>query len=197
MTSSNSMKLGIFGGTFNPIHMGHLLIADAAAEALKLDRVIFIPSATPPHKQPRVLADARHRLRMVKLAIHGNPRFGCSDIEVRRSGPSYSVETLRQLRHAMPRATFYFLIGADSLRELHMWREAPALARLCEFICVARPGERMPPPRLRGLRVHKLLGHPADISSSDVRERLARGASVRYLVPDAVRRYIQKTGLYR
>lgn len=191
------MKLGILGGTFNPIHQGHLLIADAAAEALELDRVIFIPSATPPHKRPRVLADARHRLRMVKLAIHNNPRFGCSDIEVRRGGPSYSVETLRQLRHAMPRAEFYFLIGADSLRELHLWREAPALVRLCEFICVARPGERMPQPRLRGLRVHKLLGHPADISSSDIRNRLARGASVRYLVPDAVRRYIQKTGLYR
>lgn len=191
------MKLGIFGGTFNPIHLGHLLIAEAAAEALELDRVIFIPSATPPHKRPRVLADARHRLRMVKLAIHGNPRFGCSDIEVRRGGPSYSVETLRQLRHAMPRAKFYFLIGADSLRELHKWREAAELARLCEFICVARPGERTPPARLRGLRVHKLPGHPADISSSDIRDRLASGASVRYLVPETVQRYIQKTGLYR
>ncbi|MBI5683898.1 MAG: nicotinate-nucleotide adenylyltransferase [Verrucomicrobia bacterium] len=191
------MKLGIFGGTFNPIHLGHLLIAEAAAEALELDRVIFIPCSTPPHKQPRVLADARHRLRMVKFAIQGNPRFGCSDIEVRRGGPSYSVETLRQLRHAMPRAKFYFLIGADSLRELHKWREAEELARLCEFICVARPGERTPSARLRGLRVHKLSGHPADISSSDIRDRLAKGASVRYLVPEAVQRYIHKTGLYR
>ena len=190
------MKLGIFGGTFNPIHMGHLLIADAAAEALELDRVIFIPAATPPHKRPPVLAEARHRLRMVKLAIHGNPRFGCSDMEMRRGGPSYSVETLRQLLHAMPRAKFYFLIGTDSLNELHTWREASELARLCEFICVARPGERLARTRLRGVRVHRLPGHPADISSSDIRDRLARGASVRYLVPDAVQRYIQKTGLY-
>jgi nicotinate-nucleotide adenylyltransferase len=191
------MKLGIFGGTFNPIHVGHLLIADAAAEALELDRVIFIPCATPPHKHPQVLADARHRLRMVKLAIRGNARFGCSDIELRRGGPSYSVETLRQLKHAMPRARFYFLIGTDSLRDLHNWREAAALVQLCEFICVARPGERTPSTRLRGLRVHKLPGHPADISSSDIRNRLARGASVRYLMPEAVQRYIQKTGLYR
>lgn len=190
------MKLGIFGGTFNPIHMGHLLIAEAAAEALELDRIIFIPCATPPHKHPRMLAEARHRLRMVKLAIQGNPRFGCSDIEVRRGGPSYSVETLRQLRHAMPRGKFYFLIGADSLRELHKWREAAELARLCEFICVARPGEQAR-AKLRGLRVHKLPGHPADISSSDIRERLARGASIRYLVPEIVQRYIHKTGLYR
>ena len=190
------MKLGIFGGTFNPIHWGHLLIAEAAAEALELDRIIFIPCATPPHKQPRVLADARHRLRMVKLAIQGNPRFGCSDIEIRRGGPSYSVETLRQLRHAMPHARFYFLIGADSLRELPKWREAPALARLCEFICVARPGKRKPRTRLRGLRVQELPGHPADISSSDIRVRLARGASVRYLVPEVVRRYIEKKRLY-
>ena len=190
------MKLGIFGGTFNPIHMGHLLIADAAAEALELDRVIFIPAATPPHKRPPVLAEARHRLRMVKLAIHGNPRFGCSDMEMRRGGPSYSVETLRQLHHAMPRAKFYFLIGTDSLNELHTWREASELARLCEFICVARPGEQMARPRLRGVCVHRLPGHPADISSSDIRDRLARGASVHYLVPDAVRRYIEKTGLY-
>ena len=143
-----------------------------------------------------VLAEARHRLRMVKLAIHGNPRFGCSDMEMRRGGPSYSVETLRQLLHAMPRAKFYFLIGTDSLNELHTWREASELARLCEFICVARPGERLARTRLRGVRVHRLPGHPADISSSDIRDRLARGASVRYLVPDAVQRYIQKTGLY-
>ena len=191
------MKLGIFGGTFNPIHMGHLLIAEAAAEALELDRVIFIPAATPPHKRPRVLAEARHRLRMVKLAIQGNPRFGCSDIEIRRGGPSYSVETLRQLRHAMPRAEYYFLIGADSLRELHTWREASELAELCEFICVARPGERATRARLRGGHVRRRPGHPAGNSSSDIRDRIARGASVRYLVPDAVRRYIQKTGLYR
>ena len=97
----------------------------------------------------------------------------------------------------MPRATFYFLIGTDSLNELHLWREAAELTKLCEFICVERPGERRARPRLRGVRVHRLSGHPADISSSDIRDRIAAGASVRYLLPDAVRRHIQKTGLYR
>jgi nicotinate-nucleotide adenylyltransferase len=191
------MRLGIFGGTFNPIHLGHLLIAEDAASAFKLDRVVFIPSATPPHKRPRVLAAATDRLRMVKLAIQGNPRFACSDMEVRRGGASYSVETLRQLRGVMPRAQFYFIIGSDSLHELHKWKEAAALPGLCEFICVTRPGERVARTRLRKARVHRLTGHPADISSSDIRQRLARGGSVRYLVPEAVRRFLERHRLYR
>ncbi|MBI5396659.1 MAG: nicotinate-nucleotide adenylyltransferase [Verrucomicrobia bacterium] len=191
------MKLGIFGGTFNPVHLGHLLIAEDAAEAFKLDRVVFVPSATPPHKRPRVLAPAAHRVRMVKLAIQGNSRFTCSDIEVRRGGPSYSVETLRHLRAAMPRAQFYFIIGTDSLRELHRWKEAPDLVKLCEFICLTRPGERVARCRLRGARVRRLTGHPTDVSSTDIRNRLARGATIRYLVPDAVRRYIERHRLYR
>lgn len=190
------MRLGIFGGTFNPIHLGHLLIAEDAAEAFHLDRVVFVPSATPPHKRPRVLAPAAQRMRMVKFAIQGNNRFTCSDIEVRRGGPSYSVETLRHLRGAMPRAEFFFLIGSDSLRELHKWKEAPELVKLCEFICVTRPGERVGRTRLRGARIHKLTGHPADVSSTDIRNRAARGATIRYLVPDAVRRYIERHRLY-
>lgn len=191
------MKLGIFGGTFNPIHLGHLLIAEDAAEAFQLDRVVFIPSAAPPHKRPRVLAPAADRLRMVKLAIQGNSRFTCSDIEVRRAGPSYSVETLRHLRSAMPQARFFFIIGADSLRELHRWKEAAELVKLCEFICLARPGQRVARARLRGARIHKLTGHPADVSSTDIRRRAARGDTIRYLVPDAVRRYIERHRLYR
>ncbi len=191
------MRLGIFGGTFNPIHLGHLLIAEDAAEAFHLDRVVFIPSATPPHKRPRVIAPAPHRMRMVKLAIQGNTRFTSSDIEVRRGGPSYSVETLRHLRAAMPRAEFFFLIGTDSLRELHKWKEAPALVNLCEFICVTRPGERVARCRLRGARVRRLTGHPTDVSSTDIRNRLTHGGTIRYLVPDAVRRYIERCRLYR
>lgn len=191
------MKLGIFGGTFNPVHLGHLLIAEDAAEAFQLDRVVFIPSATPPHKRPRVLAPAPQRMRMVKLAIQGNNRFTASDIEIRRGGPSYSVETLRHLRGAMPRAQFYFIIGTDSLRELHKWKEASELVGLCEFICVTRPGERVARCRLRGARIHKLTGHPADVSSTDIRNRAARGATIRYLVPDSVRRHIERHRLYR
>jgi len=191
------MRLGIFGGTFNPIHLGHLLIAADAAEAFHLDRVVFIPAATPPHKRPRVLAPAAQRLRMVKLAIRGNPRFTCSDIEVRRGGPSYSVETLRHLRSAMPRARFFFIIGSDSLRELHRWKEARELVKLCEFICVTRPGERIARCRLRGARIHRLTGHPANVSSTDIRNRVARGATTRYLLPDAVRRHIERHRLYR
>ena len=190
------MRLGIFGGTFNPIHLGHLIIAESAAEALQLDRVVFIPCAQPPHKSPRLLATAPHRLRMAKLAIQGNPRFTCSDIEIRRGGPSYSVETMRHLRTAMPKAQFYFIIGSDSLRELHTWREAEALAELCQFISVTRPGEAISRCRLK-VKVHRLEGHPVAIASSEIRSRLALGKSVRYLVPDAVRRYIERHRLYR
>jgi nicotinate-nucleotide adenylyltransferase len=196
--------IGIFGGTFNPIHVGHLLTAQDALEQMDLERVIFIPSATPPHKVVDKLASARDRLRMIKLAIRGHDRFDVDDIEIKRGGKSYSVDTLTQLKRRHPRAELFFIIGADSLQELHLWREVARLVTLCTFVTVPRPGFKPEPvidPRLdaatrRRLRQHVLRGHPCDIASRDIRTRVARGRSIRYLVPDTVRRYIARCRLY-
>ncbi len=191
------MRIGILGGTFNPIHTGHLIVAQDALEAARLDRVIFIPSATPPHKRLEGNVSAAHRLRMVKLAIAGDKRFAADDLEIKRGGKSYSVDTLVELRRRYRRAEFYFIIGADSLSELHRWKDARRLVKLCRFLAVARPGFAPNPARLPGLRYRRLRAHPCAIASSDIRRRLARGQSIRYLVPDAVVRYIRTHKLYQ
>jgi len=198
-------RVGILGGTFNPIHLGHLLIAQDAMEQLGLDRVKFIPSATPPHKTVEKLASERDRLRMIVLAIRGNARFEADDIEIRRGGKSYSVDTLTELRRREPRTNFYFIIGSDSLRELHLWREVQLLVTLCTFVTVSRPGFEPKPvvdPRLdaatrRRLRQHVLWGHACDVASRDIRARVASGRSIRYLVSDAVHAYIRRRRLYQ
>jgi nicotinate-nucleotide adenylyltransferase len=198
-------RIGILGGTFNPIHLGHLLIAQDAMEQMALDRVKFIPSATPPHKTAEVLAGERDRLQMIRLAIRGNDRFELDDIEIRRGGKSYSVDTLMELRRRNPKADFYFIIGADSLGELHLWREAQRLVRLCTFVTVPRPGfeakpvvdRRLDAASRKRLRQHVLRGHPCGIASREIRSRVASGRSIRYLVPDAVTEYIRRHGLYQ
>lgn len=198
-------RIGILGGTFNPIHLGHLLIAQDAMEQMGLDRVKFIPSATPPHKAVNKLASERDRLRMIALAIHSNSRFEVDEIEIRRGGKSYSVDTLKELRRREPRADFYFIIGADSLRELHLWREVQLLVKLCTFVTVPRPGFDPKPvidPRLdaatrRRLRQHVLRGHACNIASREIRARVASGRSIRYLVDDAVHSYIRRRRLYQ
>ncbi len=198
-------RIGVLGGTFNPIHLGHLLIAQDAMEQLGLDRVRFIPSATPPHKTVDKLASERDRLRMIALAIRGNVRFEVDDIETKRGGISYSVDTLTELRRREPRTDFYFIIGADSLRELHLWREVQRLVRLCTFVTVPRPGfdpkpvidQRLDAATRRRLRQHVLRGHACDVASHEIRARVASGRSIRYLVPDAVHGYIRRRRLYQ
>ena len=198
-------RIGVLGGTFNPIHVGHLLMAQDALEQMGLERVIFIPSATPPHKTVDKLASARDRLQMIKLGIRGNSRFEVDDIEIDRGGKSYSVDTLTQLKHRHSHADFFFIIGADSLRELHLWREVARLVNLCTFVTVPRPGFDPKPvvdPRLdaatrRRLRQHVLRCHACDIASRDIRARVSVGQSIRYLVPEAVRLYIARRRLYR
>jgi nicotinate-nucleotide adenylyltransferase len=203
--ATNGKRIGILGGTFNPIHLGHLLIAQDALEQLRLDCVKFIPTAMPPHKQYEGNVPAAKRLAMVRLAVRGNPRFEVDDLEIRRGGTSYTVDTLMELRRRNPRARWFFIIGADSLRELHRWREVRSLVRLCSFVTLARPGFDSRPvldPALdaatrRRLRQHALRGHACQIASRDIRARVARGRSIRYLVPDAVFRYIGLHKLYR
>ena len=172
---------------------------------MRLDCVKFIPSATPPHKAVDSLASERDRMRMIQLAIRGHDGFESDDIEIKRGGKSYSVDTLMELRQRDPRADFYFIIGADSLCELHLWHEVERLVRLCTFVTVPRPGFEPKPvvdPRLaaatrRRLRQHVLRGHACDIASREIRSRVASGRSIRYLVPDAVYEYIRRRKLYQ
>ena len=200
-------KLGILGGSFNPIHLGHLVLAEAAREALGLDRVIFIPAKLPPHKRAASLAGGADRLAMVRLAVAGNPAFAVSDIELRRPGVSYSVDTVRALREKLGAGTaIYFLIGMDTVAELATWREIARLARLCKFVPLSRPGHSSPDAAaleraLGKVPARAVLKRALDmpligISSSEIRRRVAEGRTIRYRVPDAVAAYIRRKRLY-
>lgn len=191
-----SERVGIFGGTFNPVHTGHLIAARDVFEQLRLDVLKLVPCALPPHKSAPALAPANHRLAMLRAAVRGQNGFEVDDIEIRRGPPSYSVDTLRELRCRYPRAQFFFVIGSDSLPELTLWRESAALFQFCTFAVVTRPGYE--PAKLpAGARCRFVRGHACEISSSDIRSRLARGADVRWLVPDAVFRYIRRVKPYQ
>jgi nicotinate-nucleotide adenylyltransferase len=187
-------RLGVLGGSFNPIHLGHLVIAERAVEALALDRLLLIPSADTPLKDRRTLAQARHRLAMARLAVRGNADLAVSDVEIRRGGTTYTVDTIEALRPLFREC--FLIIGADSVASLPKWRRIRDLAKLVTFAIADRPGFENPaaPGYVRRIRV------PAprlDISASDLRRRIARGLSVRHLVPAAVERYIRSHGLYR
>lgn len=210
------MNLGVFGGTFNPVHLAHLRVAEEVRETLALARVLWVPSGDPPHK-PRPRVAAAHRLEMVRRATASNPSFEVLDLEVRRDGPSYSLDTLDALRAAHPNARLWFILGVDALEEIQTWHRPEALFERASFAVVPRPGtaprplaERLGGTLARAFRPgpHGLehpSGHvlrevpvsPLAISASDVRRRIARGASVRYLVPEAVVEYIEKHRLYR
>ncbi|HLY08532.1 MAG TPA: nicotinate-nucleotide adenylyltransferase [Planctomycetota bacterium] len=187
------MRLGLLGGSFNPIHHGHLITAVRAAEAAKLDRVLFIPAAVSPLKSARGLAPDRDRWALVQAAIRGNPLFGACDLELRRGGVSYSVDTLRELQRTTG-ARLYWILGTDAARLLSKWKSIDEVRRLATFLIVARPGDSPPPKRPKQVIIRAPL---VDISSSEIRQRLHKGLSVRYLVPDAVHRLLMRKGLYR
>lgn len=189
-------RVGLFGGTFDPPHLGHLMLAEWARTRLRLDRVVFMPAGTPPHKRGRRLTDAAHRLAMTRLAVRGNPAFVVSAFEARRAGSSFTVDTLRHLRARQPGADLYLLMGADSLEDFPAWYEPGEIARLATLVVAARPGPALDPARARE-RVVRLDNPPVAISSSALRARARAGHSLRYLVPDAVAAYVAKHGLYR
>ena len=199
-------RIGIMGGTFNPIHNGHLIIAEDVREKAGLDKVLFIPSGQPPHKPGCEVADAEHRFEMVRLAVSSNPYFEASRIEIDRNGLTYTINTLQELREDYGEETaIYFIVGADVVHELVTWREYEKVFRLCEFIAVLRPGydeagfneaiHRI--STRKGARIHPVPSHLVDISSTDIRERCRKGRSIKYLVPGSVERYIYEKGLYR
>jgi nicotinate-nucleotide adenylyltransferase len=196
------MRLGLYGGTFDPIHLGHLILAEQCREACALDRVWLIVAGSPPHK-PGGRTPVGHRLEMVRVAIAGHPAFAASDIEAKRPGPHYSVETLEAIRRDHPDDELFFLIGADSLADLPTWREPERIARLATIVVVNRPGiEEADPERLPdfGPGSHPFIWvsiPSVGIASSDLRRRLAEGRSIRYMVPRGVEAYVEAHELYR
>ena len=183
----------LFGGSFDPVHVGHLIVAEAAADGLGA-RVRFLPAREQPFKRAAHVATGEQRLAMLELAIPGNPRFAVEPIELGLPAPSYTVLTLRALAQREPGNRFTLLLGADAARDLPAWYEVEALPALADVVVFARPG--VPPPR--HALVRRVIEVPAvDISATAVRARVARGLSIRYLVPDAVAEYIAAHGLYR
>ena len=198
------MRLGIFGGTFDPIHNGHLIVAERVGTEMRLDQVIFIPAGQPWFKEGQTVTDAKHRLEMTRLAVADNPHFAVSDVEVRRDGPTYTVDTLTELRGEVGDGIqFYFILGIDALNELHRWRKPCDVLDLATLVGVTRPGaETVDRAALDSIRegasdeVVIVDGPLVDISAADVRRRMANGLSVRGMLPGAVEEYIERHSLY-
>ncbi len=197
-------RLGILGGTFDPIHHGHLVAAQEAHAQLDLDQLLFVPAGNPHHKSQQSLAAPRHRLRMLELAIAGRPAFGISSVDLDRPGPCYSLDTLRVLRAEMgPAAEFFFVMGSDSLHDMRNWHQPRQILELCNLAVVRRQGVTPDLVALEGqlpgltARLHWIDMPELAISSSDLRWRVRHGRPICYLVPPAVERYIAEHGLYR
>lgn len=198
------MGIGVIGGTFDPIHIGHLIIAEEARVQLGLERVIFIPAGLPPHKLDWEISQAEHRLAMVELAIASNPRFSISRIDIERSGPCYTVDTIELLQKELgPGEEVHFIIGSDSLSEILTWHEPERLINLCYLAVVKRPGYEVDLEELEELlpgissRVRFIDAPLVGVSSTDIRRRVREGLSIKYQVPEKVEEYIYKHGLYR
>lgn len=196
-------RVGIFGGTFDPIHMGHLIVAETIMDEFHLDKVVFIPAAVPPHKLDKQISPAKHRYMMTMLATCSNPRFQVSDMEMHRQGPSYSRDTLAQLIEEHGSDTeFYFIVGADSVENLHTWNRIDELLTMCHFIGASRPGcmpdmekiaQRFGP---LAEKIHCLETPELEISSTEIRHRVGQKRTIRYIVPETVEQYIYKEKLY-
>jgi nicotinate-nucleotide adenylyltransferase len=194
------MKIGIFGGTFNPPHIGHLIVAERIREEAKLDKVIFIPCSSPPHKQEKSylsqIASPEHRFEMVKIAIRNNPFFEVSDIEIKRGGVSYTIDTINQLTKESQTDEFYLLIGADQFKEFHTWKEPYEIVKKAKLIVFNRPNYTIPDTEFS--KFAEFITVPnIEISASSIRERVRNGKSIKYLVPAEVEEYIYANGLYR
>ena len=190
------MKIGIFGGTFDPPHIGHLIAAQDACVQLALDRVLFVPAGQPPHKLDQKVSPPELRLEMLMAALADDERFQVSQVELRRAGPSYMVDTLRELRRDFSGDDLFLLLGADQVRELHTWREPEEVARLAHIVLISRTGV-VAVPQLQVLVGQSIEVTRIDVSATQIRNRIAAGQSIRYLVPAAVEQIIHRRGLYQ
>jgi nicotinate-nucleotide adenylyltransferase len=193
---SEVKRLGIFGGSFDPVHLGHLLVACAAREEMGLDQVIFVPAKRSPFKQSVEPASDKLRLRMLRLALAGRWWCEVNDAELRRSGVSYTIDTVRALKHACGDAHLFLLIGQDHLAALPEWREVESLCKLVEFVVVPRPGDASHAEPMAGIRLHRLNGWPIRVSSSQIRGRVRARLPVDHLLPVGVADVIRDNGLY-
>lgn len=198
-------RIGVLGGTFDPPHVGHLWLATLAADAIGLDRVLFMPASTPPHKGGQLVSRGTDRLLMTRLAISGDPCFELSPIEMERPGPSYTIDSIDELERLYAgQAQLYLLMAADSLNAIDTWREPDRLLERIEWVVGPRPGSELPDRSAleerfgeRASRIHLLQGPSLDVSSSEIRRRVAAGHAIRYLVPRGVEELIVDRGLYR
>jgi len=188
------MKIGILGGTFNPIHIGHLILAEEIREKLRLDKVIFVPTYIPPHKKSKNIAPASDRYAMIKAVIRSNKYFDVSDIEIKRKGQSYTIDTLREFKKKYPKDDMYFITGSDLLNYLEEWKDLKQVISLVKFVVATRPGYPLEdiPSYIKTVAIRAV-----DVSAFEVRHCVKRRTSFRYLVPDAVFNYITKRKLYR
>lgn len=192
------MKIGLMGGSFDPVHFGHLVAAQDAVEQHQLDRLILVPASQAPLKSEPVRSTGEDRVQMLRLATDWDQRFEVSDFEVRRGGVSYTIDSARHFRALFPDDRLFWIIGGDQLPKLHRWRQIDALAQLVEFIFLERPGHApKPAPVVPGLRLHRCDGHLIEISSTELRERVRKGLSLDYFVPHKAIVYIHRNQLYR
>lgn len=197
-------RIGIMGGTFDPIHYGHLVTAERARGDYELDQVLFLPSGTPPHKPLDQVTDVKHRYMMTVLATLTNPYFEVSRVDIDREGKSYTIDTLRILKSIYPESELFFITGADAILEIMSWKNPERLLELSEFIAATRPGFCLENSsqqvvewfKRNNKRLHLLQVPAMAISSTDIRSRVAQGQSIRYLVPEVVEHYIKKNRLY-
>lgn len=202
-TMVKEKRIGVMGGTFNPIHLGHLLIAEVSRETFALDKVIFVPAAHPPHKHADVL-EAHHRYTMVEVAVLDNPYFTISDIEMKREGPSYTIDTIRAFREEYGADTrFFFIAGTDTIQDLPNWKYIDELLEMCDFIGVVRPdgSDEIEPVlayfgELGRQKIHRLEVPSFKISATELRQRLRTGRTVRYMMPKSVVDYIKNHDIY-
>lgn len=188
------MKIGILGGTFNPIHLGHLILAEEVREKLSLGRIIFVPAYLPPHKDNSDIAPAKDRFSMVTLAIKENKFFCVSDIEIKRDGRSYTIDTLSEFKRRYPQDEVYFIIGSDLLKYLDEWKDLSEIIKMVKFVVATRPGyplEKIP------AYISTIPIRAVDISAFEIRQAIKEKRSFRYLVADAVYKYIIRRGLYK
>ena len=205
------MRIGIYGGSFNPVHLGHLIAAECCREQARLDRVLFMPAATPPHKQGQLLADAADRVAMLTLAVGGHEAFAVSTIEVDRGGVSYTVDTLAVLAQRHPHDTLVLMLGPDALAQLPTWREPQTIADRCELVAVERErlddvaaiardaglADLLGQERLAALIAARVRMPAIGVRASDLRAAVAAGTSIRYRTPRAVEAFVMSHGLYR
>jgi nicotinate-nucleotide adenylyltransferase len=192
------VKIGFFGGSFDPVHFGHLCAAQDACEHHSLDRLFFVPAAQAPLKPQDAQSSAGDRLAMLRAAIREDRRFEVSDYELTKGGVSYTIDSVRNFRAQFPQDRLFWIIGGDQLPQLHLWKDILELASLIEFIFLDRPGQPANEgPVIPGLRLHRCAGHAIEISSTELRERVGRGLPLDYFVPHKTVVYIKEKGLYR